>query len=84
MVTWRRARDARGLGQHIATLRRERRMTQAELAQWLGVDRTTVVRLEAGNLRAVKRLTEALSVLGADLVVVPREAQVTVEAADRP
>ncbi len=78
MHSWRRVHDAHGLGRALAGLRRDSGMSQAELAEWLGVDRTTVVRMESGSLGALERLTAALAVVGADLVVVPRQAGVTV------
>jgi DNA-binding XRE family transcriptional regulator len=81
---WRRVHDAAELGQSLAELRKQRGMSQQDLAAWLGVDRTTVVRLESGGLGALSRLTDALAVLGANLVVLPRNAEIRVsEAADR-
>lgn len=65
-------RSAMDLGSAIARLRRERNMTQADLASWVGIDRTTVVRLESGTLQSVERLIDVLSALGADLVLVDR------------
>ena len=81
---WRRPRDARQLGQAVSDLRKLRGMTQEELAEWLSVDRTTVVRLEAGTLNALQRLMAALSVLGADLVVIERTASMTVTESAQP
>lgn len=78
MAQWRRVHEARGLGVAVAALRRAQGLTQQELSEWLGVDRSTVVRLEAGDAAQLRRLMDALSVLGADLVVVERTAQVTV------
>lgn len=78
MTEWRRVPDAKALGSSVAQLRRAQSLTQEELAQWLGVDRSTLVRLEAGRVTQVSRLLDALSVLGADLIVVQRGAQVTV------
>jgi DNA-binding XRE family transcriptional regulator len=78
MATWRRVHEAEGLGAAIAQLRHTRGLTQAELSEWLGVDRSTVVRLEAGDVAQLRRLMDALSVLGADLVVVDRTANVKV------
>jgi transcriptional regulator with XRE-family HTH domain len=78
MAKWRRVHEAEGLGAAIAQLRRSQGLTQGELSEWLGVDRSTVVRLEAGDARQLRRLMDALSVLGADLVVVDRIAHVTV------
>ena len=54
-------------------------MTQGDLAAWLGVDRTTVLRMEAGRVSQIDRLFDVLGVLGLDLVVVPRTARVIVE-----
>jgi len=79
---WRRVHDARELGGTVADLRKRRGMTQEELADWLSVDRTTVIRLEAGALQALHRLMAALSVLGADLVVADRSARVVVTEPD--
>lgn len=78
MAHWRRVHEAQGLGASIAALRRARGLTQEELSEWLGVDRSTVVRLEAGDVAQLRRLMDALSVLGADLLVVKRTAHVTV------
>ena len=79
---WRRVHTAAELGAVVAELRRQSDMSQAELAEWIGVDRTTVVRLEAGSLGALHRLMSSLSAVGADLVVVDRAAEVTVTERD--
>ena len=79
---WRRVHDAKELGQAVRDLRKHRDMTQGELAEWLSVDRTTVVRLEAGNVQALQRLMGALSVLGADVVVADRSAHINVSEVD--
>lgn len=78
MAQWRRVHDAQGLGAAIAQLRRDHGLTQGALSEWLGVDRSTVLRMEAGDAAQLRRLMDALSVLGADLVVVERTAHVTV------
>jgi DNA-binding XRE family transcriptional regulator len=78
---WRRVHDAAELGQSLAEFRKERGMSQQDLAGWLGVDRTTVIRLESGSLGALSRFTDALAVLGAYLVVLPRNAKITVSEA---
>ena len=75
---WRRVHTPAELGAVVAALRRHSGMSQGDLAEWLDVDRTTVVRLEAGSLGVLHRLMGALSALGADLVVVDRAAEVTV------
>ena len=78
MAQWRRVHEAQGLGAAIAQLRRDHGLTQEALSEWLGVDRSTVLRMEAGDAAQLRRLMDALSVLGADLVVVERTAHVTV------
>lgn len=76
---WQLARGAEGLGRAIRDLRRERGWTQADLAGWLGVVRSTIVRMEAGRHPALARFADALSLLGADVLVVPRGARLTID-----
>ena len=76
---WGKVRSASELGQRIADGRQEQSLTQGELAGCLGVDRTTVLRLEAGKASQIDRLFDILGLLGLDLVVVPRTARVVVE-----
>lgn len=71
------ARGADGLGRALRAQRQERGWTQQDLATWLGVDRTTVVRMEAGRVSALARFADALSLLGADLLVVSRGTRLT-------
>ena len=44
-----RVYDAPGLGSAVRVLRIERGWTQADLAEWLGVHRVTVAKLERGG-----------------------------------
>jgi transcriptional regulator with XRE-family HTH domain len=82
---WGKVRSADELGRHIARGRRAQHLTQGDLATWLGVDRTTVLRLEAGKAGQIDRLFDALGLLGLDLVLVPRTARVVVEpTSDQP
>ena len=76
---WQLARGAEGLGRALRDLRQQRGWTQEALAGWLGVDRSTVVRMEAGRQPALARFAEALSLLGADVLVVPRGTRLTVD-----
>lgn len=82
--SWGKVRSAGDLGQWVAQGRQGQRLTQAELADWLGVDRTTVIRLEAGTVSQIARVFDALGVLGLDLVVVPRGTTVHVEPLSGP
>lgn len=75
---WLRPRGRDALAQAVSTCRRAAGLTQEQLAQRLGVNRTTVIDMEAGRNQALTRAADALSLLGYDLVVVPRGAHVTV------
>lgn len=81
-LSWATVRSAQELGTRLASRRQGQNLTQSELAGWLGVDRTTVLRMEAGKVSQIDRLFDVLGVLGLDLVVVPRTARVIVEPAD--
>ncbi|MBS2965387.1 helix-turn-helix transcriptional regulator [Actinocrinis puniceicyclus] len=59
-------------------MRRSRGMTQAQLAEHLGADRTTVVAMEAGRPPGQERFFRAIGWMGYDLVAVPRGSRVTV------
>jgi DNA-binding XRE family transcriptional regulator len=75
---WLRPRGQTALAQAISACRQAAGLTQAELAHRLHVNRTTVIDMEAGRNQAVARAVDALSVLGYDVIVVPRSASVTV------
>lgn len=65
----------------LAGARREAGMTQAELAQWAGLDRRYVSVLESGGASLqVQRLLDLFAVLGYQLRVLPRSSS----AADEP
>lgn len=80
-AAWGKVRSASELGRRIADGRQGHHLTQGDLADWVGVDRTTVLRLEAGRVGQIDRLFDVLAILGLDLVVVPRTARITVEPA---
>jgi DNA-binding XRE family transcriptional regulator len=58
-----RVYDAPGLGNTIRVLRAERGWTQAELAEWLGVHRVTVAKLERGGAVDLPLAMRAIAVL---------------------
>jgi transcriptional regulator with XRE-family HTH domain len=65
-------------GEALAGVRKDAGLTQAELARRLGIDRTTVLNIEAGRNPAINWLLKAFGLFGYDLIAVPREAHVTV------
>ena len=75
--TWYWLRGQSG-GEALAGARKEVGLTQAELAQRLGIDRTTILNMEAGRNPAINRFLSAFGVFGYDLIAVPREAHITV------
>ena len=75
---WYRVRGAEGGGAALAAARRDGGVTQAQLAERIGAERTTVLGMEAGRNPALARLVRAFSLLGYDLVAVPRTAEVSV------
>jgi transcriptional regulator with XRE-family HTH domain len=77
---WFWLRGDRGAGRALAGVRRAAGLTQAEIAGRLGMDRTTVIDIEAGRNTAVERFVGLFNRMGYDLIAVPRGARVTVEA----
>jgi hypothetical protein len=69
-----------GAGQALAGVRHTVGLTQAQIASRLGMDRTTVIDIEAGRNTAVNRFVGLFNRMGYDLIAVPRGARVTVEA----
>lgn len=67
--------DIQDLGAQIADLRKEKRMTQAEVAKCAGVSRALISDLESGQLHdpGVKKLFRILRVLGKSIQIVPFE-----------
>lgn len=66
------AYDAVDLGRSIRALREQRGWTQADLADWLGVNRTTVITLEKGGSVSLTVAMKAIALLGAKAVIVPK------------
>lgn len=64
------------LGAALRARRAAAGMSQAELAEWVGVSRQYVVQLESGEVSLqVRRLFDVFAVLGTDLTLVSREEQ---------
>jgi transcriptional regulator with XRE-family HTH domain len=77
---WFWLRGDQGAGRALAGVRRAAGLTQAEIAGRLGMDRTTVIDIEAGRNTAVNRFVGLFNRMGYDLIAVPRGARVTVDA----
>lgn len=54
-------------------------MTQAQIAERLNMDRTTVLNVEAGRNPAVARFIELFKSMGYDLIAVPQDVPVRVD-----
>jgi DNA-binding XRE family transcriptional regulator len=67
------AYDTSDLGRGIRRLRTDRKLTQEQLAAWLGVSRQTVVSLERGGPVSVAVAMRAVAILGGKLVVAPKD-----------
>ncbi len=68
------AYDAADLGRAVKRLRAARGLTQDALAQWLGVSRQTVISLEQGGPVSVSAAMRALGIMGAKVVIAPKDA----------
>jgi transcriptional regulator with XRE-family HTH domain len=66
-------RTADDLADAIRELRRQRGVTQEEVAEWIGAHRNYVGQLERGDVSTqLTRLLDALSYLGVDMELVSR------------
>ena len=75
---WVRPRGRNGLANGLATVRKAASVTQVDLADRLGVNRSTVIDMEAGRNPVLTRYADALALLGFDVILVPRAAVVEV------
>ncbi len=66
------AYDAIDFGRSIRALREQRGWTQAELAAWLNVNRSTVITLEKGGSVSLIVAMKAIALLGAKAVITPK------------
>lgn len=80
---WYWIRGDRGIGNALSGARRAAGITQAQLADRLRANRSTIIEMEAGRNPAIARLIEAFNLMGFDLVAIPRGARVTVEEDSR-
>lgn len=71
------------LGHALARLRRERRMTQKELAALCGMGQSTLARFETGGVAEFgsRKLLRLLEVLGYGMAFVPMKREFTLDDA---
>jgi HTH-type transcriptional regulator/antitoxin HipB len=72
------AYDPAELGEAIRRVRRERGLTQAELADRLGVGRMTISRLESGDSVSVETALRALAECGYAMAIAPKFSRLRV------
>jgi transcriptional regulator with XRE-family HTH domain len=75
---WFWLRGADGAARALAAVRHQSGLTQAQIAEQVQMDRTTVLNMEAGRNPAVSRFVSLFNWMGYDLIAVPRGARVTV------
>lgn len=75
---WFWLRGGEGAGRALADVRHEAGLRQAQIAAQLGMDRTTVLNMEAGRNPAVTRFIRLFDWMGYDLIAVPHDANVEV------
>jgi transcriptional regulator with XRE-family HTH domain len=71
---------AGGVGRALAGVRQAGGMTQAQAAALVGMDRTTLLNMEASRNPAVGRFVSLFNRMGYDLIAVPYGAKVSVDA----
>ncbi len=76
---WVRIQGSRAFGAALAATRKAAGLTQTELAERIGAERTTIINMEHGRNPAIGRAVNAFATAGYDLIAVPRGATVTVQ-----
>jgi DNA-binding XRE family transcriptional regulator len=76
------AYNAQDLGRAVRELRHDRRWSQADLAEWLGVSRPTVINLEAGRNVSIGVALRAIALLGGKTTVEPKRRPGTTRSGD--
>lgn len=75
---WTNSYTLEQLGEFIADVRREKGLTQAEMAKIVGVSHTTLSNLEQGKSVSTATMQRTLQLLGMRLAIVPKGVVVTV------
>ncbi len=76
---WTNAFSFEGVGAFLQEARREKGITQAEMAKQLGFSPVTLSALETGKNVSTQKVERYLQILGYRMVIVPKTAHVEVE-----
>lgn len=75
---WTNAYSFEGVGEFLKETRRERGITQAEMAKMLGFSPVTLSALETGKSVSTEKVERYLQILGYRMVIAPKAAKVEV------
>ncbi len=75
---WTNAYSFEDIGQFLREARRERGITQAQMAKKLGFSAVTLSALETGKSVSTAKVEKYLQILGYRLVILPKTADVEV------
>lgn len=75
---WTNAYSRKALGEFLAAARKERNVSQVEMARQLGFSPVTLSALETGKSVSSTKIERYLQMLGYRLVIVPKSAKVEV------
>ena len=75
---WTNAYSFEGVGEFLKEARKERGITQAEMAKTLGFSPVTLSALETGKNVSTEKVERYLQILGYRMVIAPKAAKVEV------
>ena len=75
---WTNAFSCEALGEFLQEARKEKGLTQAQLAKKLGFSTVTLSALETGKNVSSKKIERCLQLLGFRIVIVPKDAHIEV------
>lgn len=76
---WTNAYSFKTVGEFLASVRKERGITQAEMAKTLGFSPVTLSAIETGKSVSSVKIERYMQMLGFRMAIVPKAAQVKVD-----
>lgn len=76
---WTNAYSFKTVGEFLASVRKERGITQAEMAKTLGFSPVTLSAIETGKSVSSVKIERYMQMLGFRMAIVPKTAQVKVD-----